>query len=57
MSNFKFQISLLLAVALFACQPKEKAFKYTVDKFYDLEILRYQVPDFDSLSLNQKCLV
>lgn len=32
-------------------------FEYTVDKFADLQILRYQVPGFDSLSLKQKELV
>ena len=34
-----------------------ESFDYTVDKFYDLEILRYQVPAFESLSLQQKTLV
>ena len=43
-------------LALSACQTTE-TFNYTVDKFYDLEILRYQVPEFDSLSLQQKTLV
>ena len=43
-------------VALSACQ-KQQTFNYTVDKFYDLEILRYQVPEFDSLTLQQKTLV
>ena len=43
-------------IALSACQ-KQQTFDYTVDKFYDLEILRYQVPEFDSLSLQQKTLV
>jgi len=57
MSNIKFQICLLLAVALCACQPKEKAFQYNVDKFYDLEILRYDVPEFESLTLQQKSLI
>ena len=57
MSNFKYQISLLLAVTLCACQPKEKAFQYNVDKFYDLEILRYDVPEFESLTLQQKSLI
>lgn len=28
-----------------------------MDKFYDLEILRYDVPEFDSLSLQQKSLL
>ena len=48
-----FGIALL---ALSACQ-KQQTFDYTVDKFYDLEILRYQVPEFDSLTLQQKTLV
>ena len=32
-------------------------FQYNVDKFYDLEILRYDVPEFESLTLQQKQLV
>ena len=32
-------------------------FDYHVDRFADIEVLRYKVPDFDSLSLNQKILV
>ena len=32
-------------------------FQYTVDKFYDLEVLRYRVEGFDSLSLEQKKLI
>ena len=43
-------------ITLSACQ-KQQTFNYTVDKFYDLEILRYQVPEFDSLTLQQKTLV
>ena len=44
-------------MALASCQTKtEKPFNYTVDKFYDLEILRYQVPGFDELTLQQKTL-
>ena len=40
------------------CQrQQQKQFVYNVDKFYDLEILRYDVPEFDSLSLQQKQLV
>ena len=44
-------------VLLSSCNQKQETFDYTVDKFYDLEILRYQVPEFDSLSLQQKTLV
>jgi len=52
-------IILCAALAVLSgCQKKEQqTFVYSVDKFYDLEILRYQVPDFDSLSLQQKTLV
>ena len=58
MSNLKSKILLLLAVALCACQPKQQsAFQYNVDKFYDLEVLRYNVPEFDQLSLQQKSLI
>lgn len=33
---------------------KNNEFQYTVDRFADLEILRYQVPGFENLSLQQK---
>ena len=47
-----------LSLLFTACRPKETtSFQYHVDKFYDLEILRYDVPEFDSLSLQQKQLV
>ena len=52
----KLAILGMTLIALSACQ-KQQTFNYTVDKFYDLEILRYQVPEFDSLSLQQKTLV
>ena len=52
----KFILFGFALIALSACQ-KQQTFNYTVDKFYDLEILRYQVPEFDSLSLQQKTLV
>ena len=32
-------------------------FTYSVDKFADIEILRYRVPDFEKLSLKQKELI
>ena len=35
----------------------EDNFNYSVDKFADLQILRYKVHGFDSLSLSQKKLV
>ena len=56
-------VCIVLAAAgiLCGCQQKktceQQAFQYNVDKFYDLEILRYDVPEFDSLSLQQKSLL
>ncbi len=54
-------IVLAAAGILCGCQQKktceQQAFQYNVDKFYDLEILRYDVPEFDSLSLQQKSLL
>lgn len=53
-------VSITLGATALLCascqknQPKE--FNYNVDKFYDLEILRYQVPGFDELTLQQKTL-
>ena len=39
-----------------ACSEKkgEEPFRYTVDAFADLKVMRYQVPGWDSLSLRQK---
>ena len=59
MAKKKILFVLAAALTLVACQKKEQpqSFQYNVDKFYDLEILRYDVPEFDSLSLQQKQLV
>lgn len=35
----------------------QKPFEYVVDRFADIEVLRYKVPDFENLTLNQKLLV
>ena len=53
------QFAIILAAVgiLCGCQKKETSFQYNVDKFYDLEILRYNVPEFESLTLQQKQLV
>lgn len=53
-------VTLICALLCLSCQPKktfvESDFCYNVDKFYDLEILRYQVPGFEQLPLQQKIL-
>lgn len=36
---------------------KDNTFNYTVEQFADLQLLRYRVPDFEHLSLQQKKLV
>jgi dipeptidyl-peptidase-3 len=36
---------------------QQHEFTYVVDQFADLKVMRYQVPDFESLSLQQKKLV
>ena len=50
-------VTLSLFVGCQKQTKQEQAFQYNVDKFYDLEILRYNVPEFDSLTLQQKQLV
>ena len=58
MTNHQLPIFLLLIAGLLCgCQKNESSFQYNVDKFYDLEILRYDVPEFDALTLQQKQLV
>lgn len=48
---------LMVSAATKASAPPVENFKYTVDKFADIEILRYRVPDFEKLSLKQKELI
>ncbi|MBO7488615.1 MAG: dihydrofolate reductase, partial [Bacteroidales bacterium] len=40
-----------------SCAPKEEEpsdFRYSLDEFADLEVIRYQIPDWDGLSFGQK---
>jgi dipeptidyl-peptidase III len=53
-------MSLLTGLfGLYSCENQKKTndFNYVVDQFADLQILRYQVPGFEELSLKQKELV
>ncbi|HEY5589702.1 MAG TPA: dihydrofolate reductase [Paludibacter sp.] len=56
-------ILICMASMLMACgaeratTPRVEDFKYSVDKFADIEILRYRVPDFEKLSLKQKEMI
>ncbi|MDE5982257.1 MAG: dihydrofolate reductase, partial [Duncaniella sp.] len=51
----------IAALSLASCSDKgQKAdadFDYTVDRFADIEVLRYKVPDFENLTPRQKALV
>jgi dipeptidyl-peptidase-3 len=55
-------VVFMTAATMVACSPKQttteqEEFNYVVEQFADLQILRYQVPGFESLSLNQKRLL
>lgn len=66
--QFKF-IAVMTTILMVACNgteqkksPAEQSiknenFKYLVEQFADLKIMRYQVPGFDTLSLKQKELI
>ena len=45
------------AVSMAACGnvgSQEDSFRYLIDEFADVKIMRYQIPGWDSLSLQQK---
>ena len=48
---------VLSAVALNASAAEDKNFNYHVDNFADIEVLRYEVPEFNQLSLEQKKMI
>lgn len=57
-------LSILATTLLTACKSKEPQqtstendFAFVIDRFADIEVLRYRVDDWDSLSLQQKELV
>ena len=57
MKLYKMILVLAGAAAAAACSRKaaeEPAFKYVVDSFADLKVMRYQVPGWDALTLRQK---
>lgn len=49
----------LVALSLTSCNnmAQENEFNYVVDRFADIEVLRYKVPEFENLSLQQKKLI
>ncbi len=52
-----FSLIFISGLLLMSCsQQKEKEFEYVVDKFADLQVMRYQIPGFDELPLQKKKL-
>ncbi len=54
--NNLIKMTLIAAVATVTagCAQKQPDFKYTVDQFADVKIIRYTIPGWDELTLNQK---
>lgn len=48
---------MICAVAPTVMAATKSDFNYVVDRFADIEVLRYKVPGFEDLSLNQKKLI
>ncbi len=49
-----------LGLALSSCgesTPKEEPFKYVAEEFADLQVLRYRIPGWEDLALNQKAYI
>ena len=58
MKKTLFSAAVIAAVSLNSCMTQEnEKFDYNVDRFADIQVLRYQVPGFDQLTLNQKIYV
>lgn len=47
----------ITAITANAMQAKDNDFDYLVDRFADIQVLRYKVPGFEKLSLDQKRLI
>lgn len=48
---------LTMATSISAMAKDKDQFQYVTDRFADIEVLRYKVPDFENLSLQQKLLI
>ncbi len=62
MKKLMAMIMFSTAALLVSCKEEtqntqDKPFTYIVDEFADLQILRYQIPDWDSLSFNNKAFL
>lgn len=55
--NAAIGVFVMCAAAPTAMAASKSEFNYVADRFADIEVLRYKVPGFEDLSLNQKLLV
>lgn len=53
----KATVAMTFAASITAMATEKKDFNYVVDRFADIEVLRYQVPGFENLPLQQKKLI
>lgn len=57
MKKFLPALALAPMMTMLAHASENSNFNYHVDNFADIEVLRYEVPDFNSLSLQQKKMI
>lgn len=65
MKKFHLILIAIMSLSIFSCQEGEKQtakeetedFQFLSEQFADLRIMRYQIPGFEELSLNQKELI
>jgi len=43
-----------IGLTMTACNEKKSEFKYSIDQFADIEVLKYEIPGWDELSFQQK---
>ena len=57
MNKFLTTVAAMAILTTSCTQKATNEFNYNVDKFADIEVLRYKVPGFEELSLDQKKLI
>ena len=50
-------ITAMLSATVTSADAQKNSFKYTDERFADLQMLRYEVKGFEKLSLNQKIFI
>ena len=53
-------LTLIMLTSIFASCTQEQTesdFRWVIDRFDDVKVIRYQVPEFDALPLDQKQFV